>query len=323
MSQQELNPHRREITSGPNDASPLMRVENIFPGIEGGFRIHKGKVRESIDLGEELLMVATDRISTFDVVHPNGIPGKGVILTRMSLRWFDKLKGVIPNHLITGNSEEFPEPFNNASLKDRSMLVQKLRMIPVECIARGCITGSAMSEYNKFGTVCGIKLPPGLVESQKLEQPIFTPSTKATVGHDVNIDSEGMISIIAQNFPDLDAEALAREMEDKTLEIYTVAAEYALSHGRIIIADTKLEFGLNDKGQLVLADEVLTPDSSRFWDALLYEPGRVQDSLDKQYVRDYATSTGWNREAPAPFLPAEVVNRTSQKYAEAQRRLFG
>lgn len=323
MSQQELNPQRHEILPEPNDASPLMSIGELFPGIERDFRIHKGKVRESVDLGESLLTVATDRISTFDVVHPNGIPDKGKILTQMSLRWFDLTRGVIPNHLLTVNTEEFPEPFNNESLKDRSMLVKKLRMVPIECIARGYITGSAMEEYKENGTVSGIKLPPGLVEAQKLEEPIFTPSTKATEGHDVNIDSEEMVSIIAKSFPHLDANALAKEMGVKTLEIYTFAADYALSHGKIIVADTKLEYGLDEEYRLVLADELITPDSSRFWDAVLYEPGRTQDSLDKQYVRDYARSTGWNREPPAPYLPPEVVSRTSQKYREAQSRLFG
>ena len=245
------------------NSTPLMSVGELLPDIEINFKIHKGKVRESVDLGENLLMVATDRISTFDFVHPNGISGKGRILTQMTLRWLDLLGSVVPNHLITAKIEEFPEPFNNKeALRGRSILVRKLRMIPIEFIARGYITGSALAEYRRTGAVSGIELPSGLVESQKLEEPIFTPSTKATVGHD-------------------------------------------------------------EKERLFLGDEVITPGSSRFWDAALYQPGRPQDSLDKQYVRDYGRSIGWNRQPPAPFLPPEVVSRTSQKYAEAHKRLFG
>jgi len=323
MARQELNPRRQDTLGLSGDNSvPLMSLEELLPGIERDFKIHKGKVRENVDLGEKLLMVATDRISTFDVVHPNGIPNKGPILTQMTLRWLDLHKGVIPNHLVTAKIEEFPEPFNIELLRGRSMLVEKLRMIPIECVVRGYITGSAMAEYKKTGAVCGINLPEGLVESQRLEEPIFTPSTKATEGHDENIDFERMVSIIGQNFPDLDGNALAKELKEKTLELYMNAADYAFSRG-IIVADTKLEFGLNEEGKLVLGDEVLTPDSSRFWDAALYQPGRPQDSLDKQYVRNYGISIGWNRQPPAPFLPPEIVSRTSQKYAEVQRRLFG
>lgn len=315
MAQQELNPRDRY--------SPLMSLEELLPGIERDFKIHKGKVRESVDLGEKLFMVATDRISTFDVVHPNGIPDKGKILTQMTISWLDLLGGVFPNHFVTAKIEEFPEPFNRESLKDRSILVKKLRMIPVECIARGYITGSAMAEYKDTGAVCGINLPVGLVESQKLEEPIFTPSTRATEGrHDENISFERMVAIIEEAFPDLDANSLANDVREKTLTLYAAAGDYALSR-EIIIADTKIEFGFNKEGQLILGDEVLTPDSSRFWDATKYTPGRSQDSLDKQYVRDYVTSIGWNKQPPAPYLPPEVVSRTSQKYAEAYRRLFG
>jgi len=323
MSQEKLNPRRQDILGLPgNISAPLMSLVELLPDVEKDFRIHKGKVRESVDLGENLLMVATDRISTFDVVHPNGIPGKGTILTQMTVRWLDLLGGVVQNHLITAKIEEFPEPFNIEALRGRSMLVKKLRMIPIECIARGYITGSAMAEYGRTGAVSGIKLPSGLVESQKLEEPIFTPSTKATVGHDENIDFERMEAIIRGNFPGLDARNLAKDLKEKTLTLYMEAANYALSRG-IIIADTKVEFGLNKKGVLVLGDEVITPDSSRFWDEALYQPGRSQNSLDKQYVRDYGTSIRWNRQSPAPSLPSEVVNRTSQKYAEVHKRLFG
>jgi len=300
----------------------LMSLIEVFPDIEGDFKIHKGKVRDSVDLGEKLLMVATDRISTFDVVHPNGIPDKGTILTQMTLHWLELLKRVVPNHLVTANVEEFEEPFNKEALRSRTMLVKKLTMIPIECVARGYITGSAMAEYRESGRVCGIQLPSGLVESQRLEEPIFTPATKATVGHDENIDFERMVTIVKQNFPDLDANTLAEELKKKTLELYSVAADYAVSHG-IIIADTKFEFGLDEKGQLVLGDEVLTPDSSRFWDATTYTPGKSQDSLDKQYVRDHVTSIGWDKKPPAPILPYEIVYKTSQKYTEVQKRLFG
>lgn len=301
----------------------LMSLIEVFPDIEGDFKIHKGKVRDSVDLGEKLLMVATDRISTFDVVHPNGIPDKGTILTQMTVRWLDLLSGVVPNHLVTAKIEEFPEPFNNKeALRERSILVRKLRMIPIECVARGYITGSAMAEYRESGRVCGIQLPSGLVESQRLEEPIFTPARKATVGHDENIDFERMVTIVKQNFPDLDADALAKELKEKTLELYMNAADYAFSRG-IIIADTKLEFGLDEKGRLVLGDEVVTPDSSRFWDATTYTPGKPQDSLDKQYVRDHVTSIGWDKKPPAPIFPYEIVYKTSQKYTEVQKRLFG
>lgn len=323
MAQQELNPRGQDALRLPgNNPTVLMSLGELLPGIEKDFKVHKGKVRESVDLGDRFLMVATDRISTFDVVHPNGVPGKGEILTQMSLRWLKLLSGFLPNHLITANFEEFPEPFNQESLKERSILVNKLRMIPVECIARGYITGSAMAEYKRDGSVSGIELPTGLVESQRLDDPIFTPSTKATVGHDENINFEGMIAIIGAQFPDADASALAKDLQNKTLALYKAAAHYALSRG-VIIADTKLEFGLDEKGKLVLADEVFTPDSSRFWDAAKYTPGTSQDSLDKQYVRDYVTSIGWNKQHPAPSLPPEIVSRTSQKYKEVNKRLFG
>ena len=322
MSQQEFDPQTGDTLRKPRDNfPPLMSLGEIFPGIDRDFRIHRGKVRESVDLGDKLLMVATDRISTFDVGHPNGIPGKGEILTQMTLSWLNLLGRIVPNHLITANAQEFPEPFNNNALAGRSILVKKLRMVHIEGVARGYITGSALAEYGKTGAVCGIRLRSGLVESERLDEPIFTPSTKATVGHDENIDFERIVAIIKENFPDLDANSLAKHLKEKTLELYLAGAEYALSRG-IIIADTKLEFGLNDEGKLVLGDEVFTPDSSRFWDAALYQSGRSQDSLDKQYVRDYVTSIGWSKQPPAPFLPPEVVSRTSQKYAEVQRRLF-
>jgi len=305
-----------------NSARPLMSLAEILPDIDRSFRIHKGKVRDSVDLGEKLLVVATDRISTFDVVHPNGVPNKGIMLTQMTLHWLDLLGKVIPNHLLTAKIEEFPEPFNKDAPRDRSILVKKLRMIPIECIARGYITGSAMAEYRKSGSVCGIQLPHGLIESQRLEEPIFTPSTKATVGHDENINLESMETIIGNRFPQLDSNALVKHLEEKTLLLYKTAANFALSRG-VIIADTKFEFGIDENGRLVLADEVLTPDSSRFWDASKYTPGRSQDSLDKQFVRDYVTSIGWNKQPPAPVLPPEIVNATSQKYTEVQKRLFG
>lgn len=295
------------------ESKPVMSVTELLPGVESNFKIHRGKVRDSVDLGDKLLVVATDRISTFDSVHPTGIPDKGKVLTRMTLKWLDLLG--VPNHLVKGD-------FVAESLRDRSMLVEKLQMIPIECIVRGYITGSAWSEYRETGAVSGIKLPPGLVEAQKLDEPLFTPSTKAVVGHDENIDFATMAGIIRMNFENLDEQRVASKLKERSILIYKNAADYALSRG-VIIADTKFEFGIDENTDLLLADEVLTPDSSRFWDASTYEPGRSQQSLDKQYVRDYVTSIGWNKKPPAPSLPEDVVLQTKQRYDEAYRRLFG
>lgn len=275
-----------------------------------------GKVRDIYRVdNEHLLFVATDRISAFDYVLASGIPDKGRVLTQLSLFWFDFLKDVIPNHLATANVDEYPAPLKNHrdDLRGRSMLVAKADMVSVECVARGYLSGSGWKEYQKTGKVCGISLPGGLKESDKLPEPIFTPATKAVTGHDENISYDEMVKIVG---PELSA-----KLRDLTLKIYTKAADYALTRG-IIIADTKFEFGQTAKG-LILADEVLTPDSSRFWPADTYKPGGAVQSYDKQYVRDYLESIKWDKKPPAPGLPPEVQANTSAKYVEAYRQLTG
>ena len=275
-----------------------------------------GKVRDIYRVdNEHLLFVATDRISAFDYVLASGIPDKGRVLTQLSLFWFDFLKDVIPNHLATANVDEYPAPLKNYrdDLRGRSMLVVKADMVSVECVARGYLSGSGWKEYQKSGKVCGISLPSGLRESDKLPEPIFTPATKAVTGHDENISFDEMVKIVG---PELSA-----KLRDLTLGIYTKAADYALTRG-IIIADTKFEFGQTAKG-LILADEVLTPDSSRFWPADTYKPGGAVQSYDKQYVRDYLESIKWDKKPPAPGLPPEVQANTSAKYVEAYRQLTG
>jgi phosphoribosylaminoimidazole-succinocarboxamide synthase len=264
---------------------------------------------------EHLLFVATDRISAFDYVLASGIPEKGRVLTQLSLFWFDFLKDVIPNHLVTANVDDYPAPLTNYrdDLRGRSMLVVKADMVSVECVARGYLSGSGWKEYQKTGKVCGISLPSGLRESDKLPEPIFTPATKAVTGHDENISFEEMVKIVGHE--------LSTKLRDLTLGIYTKAADYALTRG-IIIADTKFEFGQTAKG-VTLADEVLTPDSSRFWPADTYKPGGAVQSYDKQYVRDYLESIKWDKKPPAPGLPPEVQANTSSKYVEAYRQLTG
>jgi len=279
--------------------------------------LKKGKVRDIYDLGETLLIVATDRISAFDVVLPTPIPGKGKILTALTLFWLKFLEEEVPHHLITANTEEYPEvlkPFSEV-LKGRSMLVKKAEVLPVECIVRGYITGSALKEYKKTGEVCGIKLPEGLKEADKLPYPIFTPSTKAEQGeHDENITFEKMCELIGED--------LANTLKELSLKIYEKASKYAEERG-IIIADTKFEFGLYN-GEVILVDEVLTPDSSRFWPKEEYQPGRPQKSFDKQFIRDWLKSTGWKEtEGPPPPIPKEVVEKTVERYKEALRRLTG
>ncbi len=278
--------------------------------------LSRGKVRDIYDLGDALLIVATDRISAFDVVLPTPIPDKGRILTRMSLFWFDFLKDIVPHHLITADVHDYPEetaPYREI-LFGRSMLVRKARVLPVECIVRGYITGSALKEYRQTGTVCGIKLPEGLREADRLPEPIFTPSTKAEKGeHDVNITFEECARIIGPE--------LAEQVRELSLALYRKAAEYAESRG-IIIADTKFEFGLAD-GKLLLVDEVLTPDSSRFWPRDEYEPGRPQKSFDKQFIRDWLLQIGWDKKPPAPEIPPEIVEKTRKRYLEALKRLTG
>jgi phosphoribosylaminoimidazole-succinocarboxamide synthase len=275
-----------------------------------------GKVRDVYQLdNEQLLFVATDRISAFDYVLATGIPHKGRVLSQMSLFWFDLLSDIVPNHLITADVEKYPQALQKYAdqLRGRSMLVRRAEMFPVECVVRGYISGSAWKEYKATGKVCGIELPAGLREADAFPEPIFTPSTKATSGHDENIPFSRMCEILgAEN---------ASYLRELTLRIYKKAASFARQRG-IIIADTKFEFGRTAKG-ITLADEVLTPDSSRFWPADTYAPGGAQESYDKQYVRDYLEQIRWNKQPPAPALPAEVAGRTSEKYLEAYLQLTG
>jgi phosphoribosylaminoimidazole-succinocarboxamide synthase len=287
-------------------------LETSLPGIE---QFSQGKVRDVYRVGDRLLIVATDRISAFDFILPTGIPDKGRVLTQMSVFWFDLLRDVTATHFLTADVKDYPAelgPFS-AQLEGRSMLVKLAEMVPIECVARGYLAGSGWKEYRKDGTVCGIPLPAGLKESNRLPEPIFTPSTKAQTGHDENISFERMVSIVGSD--------VARQLRDLTLAIYTRAAAYAETRG-ILIADTKFEFGFID-GKLILGDEVLTPDSSRFWPRETYEVGRAQNSYDKQYVRDYLEEIRWNKQPPAPELPLAVAQRTSEKYREAYRLLTG
>ena len=275
----------------------------------------RGKVRDLYSLNGQLLFVATDRISAFDYVLATGIPEKGRVLTQLSLFWFDFLKDVVKNHLVTASVDQYPAPLKKYAddLRGRSMLVTKAQMIDIECVARGYLSGSGWKEYQQTGAVCGIKLPAGLKESDKLPEPIFTPATKALSGHDENISIEEMAKRTGKE--------LAEKLRDLTLKIYKTAADYAAGRG-IIIADTKFEFGQTSQG-LILADEVLTPDSSRFWPADKYQPGKAQESFDKQFVRDYLETIKWNKQPPAPSLPEDVARKTSEKYIEAYRILAG
>jgi phosphoribosylaminoimidazole-succinocarboxamide synthase len=288
-------------------------LQTDFPEL----KLHaSGKVRDVYQLdSESLLFVATDRISAFDYVLATGIPRKGQVLTQISLFWFEFLREVVPNHLITADVRRYPAALQAHAdqLRGRSMIVTKADMFPVECVVRGYISGSAWKEYKASGSVCGIDLPKGLRESDRLPEPIFTPSTKATTGHDENISFAEMTNLVGAE--------LSGQLRDLSLSVYSKAAEYARQKG-IIIADTKFEFGRTARG-ITLADEVLTPDSSRFWPADTYQPGRAQDSFDKQYVRDYLEQIRWNKQPPAPALPAEVASRTSEKYVEAYRLLTG
>lgn len=275
----------------------------------------QGKVRDIYDLGDKLLMVATDRISAFDYILEDEIPHKGAVLTQISLFWLDQLKDVIGNHLISVDVADLPEQFKPYAdyLRGRFMLVKKAEMFPIECIVRGYLAGSGLKEYQKQGTVCGIKLPEGLVNSSKLPEPIFTPSTKAEIGdHDENISFERCAEIIGED--------AATQLRDLAIKVYTTARDHAAENG-IIIADTKFEFGVID-GRIILADEVLTPDSSRFWPGDEYEEGRDQASFDKQYVRDWLNAN-WDRTGNPPRLPQEVIERTSQKYIAAYEKISG
>ncbi|MDD5032190.1 MAG: phosphoribosylaminoimidazolesuccinocarboxamide synthase [Patescibacteria group bacterium] len=280
----------------------------------------RGKVRDIYDLGSHLLIVATDRMSAFDCIMPTGIPGKGEVLNAMSSFWFKFVEDIVPNHLITTNIRSFAERFSPelvpflGQLEGRSMIVRKAQRIDVECVVRGYITGSGWKEYRKNRTVCGIRLPEGLVEAQRLSETIFTPTTKAETGHDENITLETVAGMIGED--------LAREIRDLSLAVYEKARAYAETRG-IIIADTKFEFGKVD-GRTILIDEILSPDSSRFWPQALYRPGGPQMSFDKQYVRDWLESTGWDKtQETAPELPPEIVAKTVEKYQEALRRLTG
>jgi len=276
---------------------------------------NRGKVRDIYDLGDKLLLVASDRISAFDVINPTPIPGKGRVLTTLSEYWFEFLGDEIANQVVLGSLEEAVPNFeqHKEQLEGRSMLVRKVEPAPVECVVRGYLAGSGWKEYRQSGTVCGIKLPEGLTESAQLPEPIFTPATKAETGHDENIPFSRMVEIIGSEY--------AEELRDKSLQIYRRAADYAREQG-IIIADTKFEFG-QVEGQTLLIDEVLTPDSSRFWPLDQYEPGKSQPSFDKQFVRDYLETLDWNKEPPAPELPPEIVEKTTEKYAEALERITG
>ncbi len=278
--------------------------------------LHRGKVRDIYEVDDMLLIVATDRISAFDVVLPDPVPDKGKILTQISLFWFEKLKDIVPNHIISGDVKEFPDKLKPYSeqLEGRSMLCKKAKPLPIECIVRGYITGSGWKDYQKSGMVCGIKLPENLRESDRLPEPIFTPSTKADVGeHDENISFQDATGSIGKE--------VAEQARDISLKLYKTAAEYALRRG-VIIADTKFEMGLID-GKLILIDEVLTPDSSRFWPADSYEPGKSQPSFDKQFVRDYLETLDWDKKAPGPKLPQEIIEKTRARYIEAYQRLTG
>ena len=277
--------------------------------------VSRGKVRDIYEIKGTLLIVTTDRISAFDYVLPNPIPSKGICLTQLSKFWFDYTKTIVPNHLISTNIDEFPETLRShrQHLKHRSMLVKKCSVIPIECIVRGYISGSAWKSYQRDHTVCGITLPPGLQESEQFEEPLFTPSTKATSGHDENISYTKMKELVGED--------ISEQLKRYSLAIYTSAAEYARKRG-IIIADTKFEFGIVDD-HVILIDEVLTPDSSRFWPAEHYAPGKAQPSFDKQYVRDYLTTTGWDKNSSPPQLPKDVINETASKYKEAYEKITG
>jgi phosphoribosylaminoimidazole-succinocarboxamide synthase len=271
--------------------------------------IASGKVRELYDLGDRLLLVATDRISTYDAVHPTPIPDKGKVLTGLSVFWFERLGGIVPNHFLSA-TEDVPD-----EVRGRALVVEKLKMLPVECVVRGYITGSGWKDYQQTGRVSGLELPAGLQESQQLPTPLYTPSTKAEVGHDEAIDFEQTVELIGDP-------ALAEQVRDVSIELYATAAEHARASG-VILADTKFELGRDADGTLTLGDEVLTPDSSRFWPVEGYAPGKGQPSFDKQFVRDWASGTGWDKQPPAPPIPDDVVAQTRAKYVEAYELIAG
>jgi phosphoribosylaminoimidazole-succinocarboxamide synthase len=295
----------------PPLAAPLLETR-----LDGTAPHRQGKVRDIFDLGDSLLLVATDRISAFDFVLGSGIPDKGKVLTQLSAFWFARTSSIVPNHLLTTQVSEYPNDLRGFTdiLAGRSMLVRKTTPVPVECVARGYLSGSGWKEYAASGTVCGIRLPAGLRESDHLPEPIFTPATKATTGHDVNISEDEAGRLIGGG--------LVRQLRELTLALYTFGVQHAAAHG-IILADTKFEFGVLPGGEVILIDEAMTPDSSRYWPADQYSPGRPQPSFDKQYVRDYLESIRWNKQPPVPSLPDEVITRTREKYLEAFRLLTG
>jgi phosphoribosylaminoimidazole-succinocarboxamide synthase len=295
-----------------------MNSSVITTTARGNFHPTKqGKVRDLYDLGGSMLIVATDRLSAFDVVLPDGIPNKGKVLTQISGFWFDRLRAIVPNHVISMDAKDFPEPFRSAGdiFAGRSMLVRKTEPLPVECVVRGYISGSGWAEYKTQGSICGIKLPGGMAESQQFPHPIFTPTTKAEQGvHDESISFDEVAALVGKD--------MAVRLRDLSIELYRRGAEYAATCG-IIIADTKFEFGLDDRGSLLWIDEAMTPDSSRFWPMDQYAPGGPQPSFDKQFVRDYLLSIRWDKKPPAPQLPEEIINTTAKKYEEALTRLTG
>lgn len=297
----------------------MMTTETVLETNLSGVRIFKkGKVRDVYDLDGHLLIVATDRISAFDVVIPTGIPQKGAVLTALSAFWFGKISSVIPSHFVSAEIDRIIQQHPQLSphrpvLAGRSMLVRKAEVVPIECVVRGYLSGSGWKEYGKSGSVCGVKLPAGLKESQELPAPIFTPATKEETGHDINISEQEMARRVGAD--------LTGQLKEASLKIYTLAKDYARTRG-MIIADTKFEFGL-DGGKPILVDEVLTPDSSRFWPVEEYAPGRAQASFDKQFVRDYLESIRWDKTPPAPALPEEIVRKTGEKYLQALRLLTG
>jgi len=305
----ELEADLRALLAGPGAAGSSASIAAVTTVAELPL-LASGKVREMYDLGDEILMVASDRVSTYDVVHPTPIPDKGTVLTGLSHFWFERTVHICPNHLVSA-TEAVPE-----EVRGRALAVRKLDMVPVECVVRGYITGSGWKDYQATGAVCGIPLPDGLKESERLPSPIFTPATKAELGdHDENVDFERAVEIVGDR-------ELMEELRRLSLALYGFALEHALERG-IILADTKFEFGRDQDGRLVLADEVLTPDSSRFWPSEGYEAGRSQPSFDKQIVRDWASGTGWDRRPPAPPLPEDVVERTRGRYLEAYELITG
>lgn len=278
----------------------------------GNYPKRSGKVRDIYELPGQLLIVATDRISAYDVVMPNGIPDKGRVLTQISAFWFDLLTGIAPNHVISVSLEDLPEDCRSEELDGRFMLCRKCQVVPIECVVRGYLAGSGWREYKADGTVCGIELPEGLKQCAELPEPIFTPATKAASGHDENISFERACQLVGED--------VAGELRDRSIAVYKTAREHATQRG-IILADTKFEWGTDDSGRLILVDEVLTPDSSRFWPAEGYKPGRDQPSFDKQFVRDYLDRIKFDRTPPGPVLPAEIVQKTRAKYIDAYTRL--